>query len=590
MSFASIPFGHGTFGGNLLIPGTSAPIGGAPEVQIVIDPYTIEIAGISMKGYQLIDSLSIDTALGRQGSARFSLYNIWFAPTPGQPVRITFYNEVIFVGSIGNVDISSNNQQTFVRYDCECVDNANLLYRVKAKLVYSNQSVFSIANNVILNTADGNGISVGTIDNNVIVPTANADGVSAFEFLSGIATATGTIFSIDEDRKLHFTGANIPAAPSVLNGNNVESCSLKFNLEGYLNWITTTVTGTPASSSTTDALSVELTRANDDQLIEREAIESAPGLITGVRYSEYVSIVHPSSNDPAELSKLCNAYNKIRLGLSWTPNRTLHIRTRQYGFKSGQSAVVDIPQLGVSGNWVIQRTSMREESGRFLIYDLELNQTSLIRRAQELWVEVVNKGTMTIVPPISLYTHTETRAATGAGTWQVPSGVTEIQVSVYAAGGGGGGGARSDWPAYGGVNTADGAAGGSGGLVVGVFSVTPLEILDYSIGTGGTPGPGQNRVESFLDSFGGNGTAGGETWVKKGGAYLVRSYGGDYGIGGTCTSRPLYTKTYPAGRSGGGIGGQVISVGGAANAGYGGPGFSYSVGGSGGNGKIIFEW
>lgn len=583
MSFGSIPFGQGTFGGVGYGQTSAPPIGGAPEVEIVIDPFTIEVAGMSMKGYQMVDTLSIDAELGRQGAARFSLMNLWFVPQVGEPVRILFYNDVIFAGAIDRISMESNNQQTFVQYNCECTDNSYLLFRVKIKRTDTNKTVSYIASSLLSGGALA-GCTLGTVDNNYVIPMADADGVSAFDYLNGLAVATGTVFSVDHEKRLHFIGPSVPQAAVPLTADNVESCRIEFDREAYRNVMTTRVTGTPATSST-DAVSVSLTRYNDAQLLEREQIERSTG-----QYSDYASITHPTSNDPVQLTRLANAHNKVLLAVSGSIRRALSLRTRQYGYKAGQAVDVDIPQLGVSGSWIIQRISLREESGRFLITDLQLNQTSLLKRAQELWIDVVRKGTLTILPPISIYSNLSTFTTPGIGSWQVPVGVTEIQVSCYGAGGGGGGGAKSDWPGYGGVNQANGAAGGGGGLVVGVLSVTPGEVLTYWVGAGGTGGPGQYLFESFTFSFGGNGTDGIDSYLKRGSTDLLRAYGGDYGIGGSCRSRPLNSSTFPPGKGGGGTGGQSVTVGGASNGGAGGAGVTYSPGGTGGNGKLVFEW
>lgn len=584
MSFGSIPFGHGTFAGTVYVPASSPPIGGEPEVQIVIDPFTIEISGQSMKGYQLVDSLSIDAELGRQASARFSLRNTWFVPQIGEPVRILYYSEVLFVGAIDRVRMESNNLRTFVKYDIDCTDNSYLLFRKKIKISLVNHTVANIANTIIASELFFDGVQLGTVDNNVTLPLADADGVSIFEFLSGVATATGLVFSIDHDRLIHFRGESLPAAIAPLDQGNVEQCVIEFDRETYRNKMTTNAIGTPADN-TTNAVSIRLTRSNTEQIAVQASIEQNTGI-----YSDITSVTHPTSNDPVQLTRLANAYNKIQLGVSGSIRRGLSIRTRQYGYAAGQLATVDIPQLGVSGEWVIQRSSLREESGRFLISELELNQTSLIKRAQELWIDVVKKGSLTIMPPISVYTNISIQTTPGIGSFQVPGGVTEIQVSCYGGGGGGGGGAKSNWPAYGGVNTADGSAGGSGGLIVGVLPVTPGEVLTFWIGVGGSPGPGEYRFESLTDSFGGHGTAGIESYVKRGSTFLMRAYPGQGGYGGVCRSRPLYSNTLPAGGNGGGFGGQSATVGGAGNGGTGGKGATYSPGIAGGNGKVIFEW
>lgn len=580
MSFGAIPFGEGTFAG----PGYAAaavyvpPAVGDPDV--VIDPFLIEISGRSMRGYQLINTLTIDGELGRQGSAQFSLYNLEVSPQIGESVRILFYDTVIFVGAVDRVNINSNNMQTFVRYDFECTDNSYLLFRRKIKIKLQNQSVSQILAAVLLDGPMFDGITLGDIQSNVTFPMVEANGVSTFEFLSGVATACGCIFSIDKEKKIHFIAFPSEIAPQVLDGETVQSCTVEIDRETYRNEQWVTVTGTPQVENET-ALTVELRRTNEDQIIERAAIEGTSGT-----YRDITSITHPSSNNNIELTKFGNAYNKIQLGLTGSIRRSLNIATREIGFSSGQTATVDIPQVGASGEWIISRCSMREESGRFLVSDLQLRQTSLARRSQELWIEVIKKGQLYIYPPQAIYTNSV--QFTSTGTWQVPSGVTDVQITIYGGGGGGGGGAKHTY--FNKLRTASGAAGGGGGLAIKVLQVNPLITFSFNIGSGGAGGSATSVTNSLSDAVGVTGGTGGETNVSIGAALQMRAYGGAGGLGGLANAYRNFSISYPAGLGGSGYAGQAVTVGGAANGGNGGSGTTPSNGSGGATGKIVFEW
>lgn len=587
MSFGSIPFGHGTFGGAFYTPASSPPIGGEPEVQIVIDPFTIEVAGVSMKGHQLINSLTMDFELGRQGTARFSLYNIGISVEIGAPVRIFYYSERLFVGAVDRISVKSNNQKTFVQYDFECTDNSYLLFRKKVKFELSAISVSGIAYHIIGSTLAGDGVTLGTVDNNVTIPSATADGVSAFEFLNSVAIAAGMVFYIDKDKVLQFIGASQIPAPYTLDQDIVNDCSIELDRETYRNRQTTTVTGTPQTEGQT-ALVVSLTRDNTEQQEVRASIEGGSGI-----YNDITSITHPRSNTSLELIRLANAYNKILLALTGSIRQSLSVTTRQVGFEVGQVATVDLPHVGAGGDWIIRRVSLREESGRFLISSLQLSQTSLMRRAQELWVEVVRKGTLSILPPSATYASGSTITATGIGSWQVPVGVTDVQVSLYGSGGGGGGGANSNYLSQ--RRTADGASGGSGGLVIKVLSITPGTVITYWVGAGGAGGAESYYANSPADAIGATGTDGTETYIEIDGVKVARAYGGRGGLGGWANALRSFATSYPPGASQGGIGGNAITVGGAGTGRFGGVGPSANGSGggngtAGANGRIIFEW
>lgn len=176
---------------------------------------------------------------------------------------------------------------------------------------------------------------------------------------------------------------------------------------------------------------------------------------------------------------------------------------------------------------------------------------------------------------------------TGSGTFTVPADVTNLYVSVCGAGGGGGGG--SDYGSGG---------GGSGGWYVEQqLSVTPGQVLSYSVGAGGTGS--------------GSGTAGGNTTFGSltctGGAGGTRDARGVNGTPAGQEGQPgsLYTGvggvagqggSTPFGSGGnGGIGGGPGGSGpaGGSASGYGsggGGGCNNASGGNGTGGYINIRW
>lgn len=195
----------------------------------------------------------------------------------------------------------------------------------------------------------------------------------------------------------------------------------------------------------------------------------------------------------------------------------------------------------------------------------------------------------------------------GAGVWEVPAGVTEIQVEVIGAGGGGG--ARD--------GSGNGGWGGAGGgaYARSLLTVTPEVTLDYSVGAGGSGASGTAAAKT-----------GGDTWfidastvMAKGGVGVSNSIetGGSGGLanasfgdvkfnGGRGANGQNNTTTTRRGGGGGGAAGptgagnytssitdRLAGTSGGAPGGDGGeafdgnfangrPGESYGGGGSGG--------
>lgn len=116
--------------------------------------------------------------------------------------------------------------------------------------------------------------------------------------------------------------------------------------------------------------------------------------------------------------------------------------------------------------------------------------------------------------------------AVGSSTWQVPLGVSSINILLVGGGGGGGGGYL-----YTNLTAGGGSGGGGGGggvLFVKNVQVTPLQNISYTVGYGGTGGsPGV--IDGWIGT---SGTSGGTTsfgaYSIAGGGYGTRANDGDF--------------------------------------------------------------
>ena len=158
----------------------------------------------------------------------------------------------------------------------------------------------------------------------------------------------------------------------------------------------------------------------------------------------------------------------------------------------------------------------------------------------------------------------------GTHTFTVPAGVTLLSVSILGGGGGGGGGTYN-----GGNNvTRDGTSGGGGATKSASLSVTPGQVITFTVGTGGigggayvyagvmgSSGPfngGNGGVTSFLSMTaqgGGGGQGGNPSPVSSGLQYPGASYGGNNGGAGGSASLGGATAG-----SAGGVGRVTITI------------------------------
>lgn len=86
--------------------------------------------------------------------------------------------------------------------------------------------------------------------------------------------------------------------------------------------------------------------------------------------------------------------------------------------------------------------------------------------------------------------------APGSYQYIVPRGIHQLRYTISGAGGGGGGGAIYN------ATRRSGGAGGSGALLEGVLDVTPGEVIDIHVGSGGSPG--QNSYGQGARGIGGS--------------------------------------------------------------------------------------
>jgi hypothetical protein len=127
----------------------------------------------------------------------------------------------------------------------------------------------------------------------------------------------------------------------------------------------------------------------------------------------------------------------------------------------------------------------------------------------------------------------------GTHDWTVPSGITQIRARVLGGGGGGNGGETS-----GVVNK--GTGGGGGGFAMGVFDVTPGDVITVTVGAFGEGG----RLDTGnLPSSGGTSSVGA----------LISATGGGAGTLDTTPSTAI-----AGGRGGAGTGGDFQADGGTA--------------------------
>jgi hypothetical protein len=269
-------------------------------------------------------------------------------------------------------------------------------------------------------------------------------------------------------------------------------------------------------------------------------------------------------------------------GLSATPGNTQVVISFTPG-SDGGSAIINYEYSIDNGATFSEFNPYTGEAVSSVIITGLTNETSYNIKLRA--VNDVGKGapSSTVTSTPSVFTRARFTTV-GTSSWTVPSTVTSIEYLVVGGGGGGGGAG----------GTGSGGGGGGGSVKTGTLSVTPGDVINYTVGAGGTAGVTVNGGGGADSIFGtitaGGGGIGYESRSKNESGILCK--GGSTQSGDTPTTGGSGggTRNNDAGGGpGGGLGGGGGGGGGAGGAGQDGydltPGDATSaVGGNGGAG------
>lgn len=588
-------------------------------------PIITELNGINILTAVQMGSVSIQDTLGQPVTANITFIN--FEPRIGDRIRIKFYEQVIFAGTIDHVEKSSPDLRIFL-YVCDCLDYSQVLYRRKLRRNFTNVPIPNIIDSLLDNELSGEPIHMGTIQSRATVPLVDAHNASMFDVLRDVATATGQTMYLDftggiqmrgtpdawdrgrtddsllgqADFVLDEFGQPIPTEDgtgfilaetsteesfSVLGESSIllDGTGIKSDRETYRNVMTVIVTGTPAENQ--DGLTVTQQRRNEDQIAERAAIEGGTGI-----YEEIEEITHPTSNDAIALTLLGIGYARLRLATSGTLRQTISCQVRGYGFRAGQIGEVNLPTFGLIGSFIIQKVSIQERDGRYLFHNLELVSTSTQQRAYEAWLGIVKGGKVTVQMPAIITNNLESFITPGTVVWTAPAGITSVEITCIGGSGGGGGAARfTDLTVqvhkpFGGIyangesDGDDAGQGGASGKAVTILEVLPGEELTLIIGSAGVAGASDsnsfNSTLNFQATSATSGTDGTMSRVLYHGNTVCQGDPGKKGTNASMSVTLVSTHTYQAARSAGmngangsGVGDAIVTGGGKTGGGKG---------------------
>lgn len=550
------------FGGHSL--GSSALASATPLSTALVDPqqqFPLTVLHRNVHATPAPGSVTIDETQGASVSAGCVFLNPPLVPVAGDPLELRYFAHVLFSGTIEKVERRVTKTQGVTAYHCTAVDWSQVLARRKVRRRFTDLPLSTLVASLLDNEASGEGFRFGSTDQQGLMELVDADNVSVLDVLRDAGGIGGQVLQVDFDRVLRFRSSSNPSAPISLTGGTVQSASLEEDRESYRNVQTVVAKGTPPDGSNEKAIEVVVMLDNPAQIAERAAIEGGTG-----RYEQIDTVTHPTSNTQPIVSRLATAYATLLLAIGGTPRKMLTARVRGYGFRAGQTALVDLPEHGAIGTWLIQRVRLREEVGKRLVHDLELVQSSLQQRSASVWATILKKGRLVIsVPGAALSANVASFTTPGSTQWVSP--ITGIITITTMGGSGSGGGAYT-------IFSSKTGRGGNSGKTVSSVSVNAGDTLDISVGAKGTPGGTTSTTPT-------NGVAGTATTVSRGGVVLSQANGG---LGGQNALSGGSDGAAGSGSNG------VVTTGGGKTGGAPGKSSPATNGGVGQDGSVTFEY
>ena len=460
-------------------------------------------------GKTKIDSVSITDDADGSSSGQCTILNPPVVPVAGNTIQIIYQGEVIFGGVIRLITLTSGPEEAVKAYSVEAGGWELLLQRRSVTKSYAN--VFAgdcIRDALTVSGVRNDGVLIGTIELGPLLVLVNADHVRVWDFIRDIGKAGGGVCYIDPYRTVYFM-RSIPAMPSdSLNNADILDVSMQTNFDNYRNQMVIKCTSLDGASSQT------ATRTNGIEVAVRIAAEGGSGI-----YEVYQEVKHPTSNVAGDLSLYAQSVAYISLLIYGKSQTTVIISTRRPTLlRIGQFVRVYAPGMGLVGNYVVIRRQVQESGLRFL-FTYDLVDSTVQQMAIQSLLRIVGAAQAAITILADIFPNSQTFTALGASTWTVPAGVISAEVFCLGAGGGGAGA----W----GLQDLDGAAGGNGAKGVSIFAVTPGQVYDIFVGTGGAAGASQQGINIDLPTSGADGTS---TYISiAAGPHFTQGDGGGHG-------------------------------------------------------------
>jgi hypothetical protein len=415
MSIGSFPLGSGVLGGQ---PGALI----ADQENLVIGGWVLtgQLIAKTLTGHDELNGRSTLSLTVKKGGTAF-------APMVGQEVRFEYNGARLFGGVVERFRLAVTPVSNEVFYEIQAADNTRLAERRLVAKDYSGQTDSQIVSDLVASFLSQDGVTAGTIQTGITLATFPANWLSCAEILDDLAELAGFQWKIDPYKGLQYAQMGSVRSPFVLNSATVSVHAVEVESErgNYRNRqvlrggqgvssATTetfkgdgqrrtyplaypvhavsavTVNGTPQTVgirdvdigkqwyfadnehefnqgltdtplTSSDVLSVTYDyyyppiaiARNEAQITARQTIEGGSGLYESMESDQEIDDLDLLNDKTLALLR---RHGRIA--------RTVTVTVFQYGLAPRQLATIDLPEHGLSGEWLIESVELNERTGK----------------------------------------------------------------------------------------------------------------------------------------------------------------------------------------------------------------------------------
>lgn len=283
-----------------------------------------------------------------------------------------------FEGSIEQIEETYEAPVTKLRISA--VDLHSIADRRLITKEYEGKKAGEVVADIVSTILSQDAITAGTIEDGPLLTKASFRYVKVTEALAALSDAAGMIWRIDENRVLHFTSRDTYEAPWSINSDNpVGSLVLTRSRRGYRN------RQIVAGKLDVDE-PVIVTRQNTAEMALRAAQDGTSGI-----YEDFIQEGGDISLEDA------TTVAEAVLGAYMVFPEVIKFVTDRPGLRPGQTILIDLPERGIGGSYLITNVEATDRGDFNLRYQVQC--TNGADETWAKWLKRFSSGRTNLVGP-----------------------------------------------------------------------------------------------------------------------------------------------------------------------------------------------